>query len=242
MLSNSTIPAKRHNLFILAFKHLPTGLLATAIGIAALSAPFLYNLFRSHGVDSFIGGALATGAVILVVPSLLLYFITLLRSPRIRTRVETEAERELEIISKDLQTLEEKEKKEEKQVHHLEEVVKGDMKEREEKDRKENERWGLLTESLQLQKETGELAAEERILVAEQVKEIKEEGEVALKEYATDDIKARETKERTDEEHWASLDERMRIQEEKNDLREKKQEIREEEFLRMKQNEESKKK
>src|ERR1700674_3927552 len=139
MQPSTPSPGKRHNLFILAFKHLPTGLLATAIGIAALSAPVLYNLFREHGINTFLGGALATGAVILVVPSLFLYLVTLLRSPKIRSRVETAAERELEIISEDLEALQAKEKKEEEQVKRLEEVVKSDINERKVKDDKENE-------------------------------------------------------------------------------------------------------
>jgi hypothetical protein len=132
MQPNSTGQTKRHNLFIVACKHLPTGLLATAIGIAALSAPFLYNLLRNHGVDSFIGGALATGAVIVVVPTLFLYFVTLLRSPTIRTRVESEAERELEIMTREMEALQEKEKKEEEQVRRLESMIDGDVKVRKE--------------------------------------------------------------------------------------------------------------
>ncbi len=250
MQHNPPGQTKRHNLFVLAFKHLPTGLLATAIGIAALSAPFLYNLFRNHGVDSFIGGALATGAIILIAPTAFVYFVMLLRSPKIRTRVESEAEQELEIMTRDMKALQEKEKKEEEHVHRLESMIDGDLKVRKEIEEKTDDRWGELTESIRLQKETAELAAEETVIAAKQVKEIKDEGEVALTEYAADDVKARVEKNMTDEEHWKALEERMDRQEEKNEEREKrseerekrseerekKQEAREEEFLKMQAN------
>jgi hypothetical protein len=230
MIQNSPLPQKRHNLFFLAFKHLPTGLLATAIGVAALSAPFLYGIFRKHVSNSFIDGALLTGVTIIIIPFLFLYLVTLLRSPKIRGRIETEAEREL---SEELEELQEKEKKEEKQVQRLEEVVKVDLKERKEKDKVEDERWDLLNESLRLQKETAELASAETVIVAKQVKNIKEEGEVALKEYATDDVEARLTKEKADEAHWESLDKRMHEQEEQNIERDKQQVLRDEEHSRI---------
>ena len=242
-------PQKRHNLFFLAFRHFPWGMEATAIGIASLSAPFLSNLFRSHGVDSFIGGVLASGAVILVIPTLFLYLITLLRSPKIRTRAESEAEKELEILTQEMEALQEKEKKEEKQVHRLENVIDGDLKVRKEIEEKTDDRWDELTESIRLQKEAAKLAAEETIIAAKQVKEIKDKGEAALTEYTTDDVKARVEKNMTDEDHWKALDETLRLHEERNEEREKrneerekrseerekKQELREEEFLRMKQ-------
>ena len=168
-------PGKRHNLFVLAFRHFPTGLLATAIGIAFLSAPLLYNLFRDNGIDSIVLRVLLTGGVIGVVPLSFLYLITLLRAGKIRIRLETETEHQLEIISVDLEALQAREQKEENEVIRLEQVVKGDIKARQVKDEKENERWDLLNESLRLQKETVELASEERLLVAQQVKDIKEE-------------------------------------------------------------------
>ncbi len=230
MTQEPSILQKRHNLFILALKHLPTGLLATAIGITALCAPFLYGFFRRYVINSFIDGALLTGATIITIPSLFFYLVTLLRSPNIRGRLETEAEHKL---SEELEKLQEKEKKEEKQVQRLEEVVKVDLKARKEKDKVEAERWDLLNETLQLQKETAELASTETVTVAKQVKNIKEEGEVALKEYANDDIEARLTKEKIDEEHWESLDKRMRDQEEQNIERDKQQVLRDEEHSRI---------
>ncbi len=102
---------KRNNLFVVAYKHFPSGLLATAIGIAFLSAPLLYNLFRDNGFDSIVLRVLLSGAVIGIVPLSFLYFAALIRAPKIRRKLETEAELQLEIISEDLHALEEKEKK-----------------------------------------------------------------------------------------------------------------------------------
>ena len=129
-------------------------------------------------------------------------------------------------------------------------MIDGDLKVRKEIEEKTDDRWSELTESIRLQKETAELAAEETVIAAKQVKEIKDEGEVALTEYTADDVKARVEKNMTDEEHWKALDKRMDQQEVKNDEREKrseerekrseerekKQEAREEEFLRMQKN------
>ena len=209
---------KRHNLFILAYKHFPTGLLATAIGIAFLSAPLLYNLFRDNGIDSIVLRVLLTGAVIGVVPLSFLYIVTLLRSPKIRVRLETEAEHQLEIISDDLHALQAREKKEEKEVIRLEQVVEGDIKARKVKDEKENERWDLLNESLRLQNETVELASEERLLVAQQIKEIKDEGEVMRKGLVSDDLEARHVKDLKEDKRWDLLNESLRLQKETGEL------------------------
>jgi hypothetical protein len=108
-----------------------------------------------------------------------------------------------------------------------------DLKAREVKDRKEDERWELLNESLRLQKETVESASEERLLVAQQVKETKEEGEVMRKGLVSDDLEARHLKEDKEEKRWAALDERLRIQEEGSKEREKRQILRDEEQIRM---------
>lgn len=211
-------PGKRHNLFILAFRHFPTGLLATAIGIAFLSAPLLYTLFRDNGIDSIVARVVLTGTVIGVVPLSFLYIVTLLRSPKIRKRLETETEHQLEIISEDLHALQAKEKKEEKEVIRLEQVVKGDIKARKVKDEKENERWDLLNESLRLQKETVELASEERLLVAQQVKDIKDEGEVMRKGLVSDDLEARHVKDLKEDKRWDLLNEQLRQQNETAEL------------------------
>ena len=233
-------PGKRHNLFILAFRHFPSGLLATAIGIAFLSAPLLYNLFRDYGFNSVVLRVLLTGVVIGIVPLSFLYIITLLRSGKIRKRIETEAQAQLEIISGDLEALQAKEKKEEKEVIRLEQVVKGDIKARKVKDEKEDERWDLLNESLRLQNETVELASEERLLVAQQIKDIKDEGEVIRKGLVSDDLEARHIKENKDEIRWNALHERLRISEERSEERERRQVLRDEEYMRLRHEDELK--
>jgi hypothetical protein len=211
-------PGKRHNLFILAFRHFPTGLLATAIGIAFLSAPLLYNLFRDNGFDSVIARVFLTGAVIGVIPVSLLYIVTLLRSSKIRTRLEIEAAHQLKIISGDLAALAAKEKAEEKEVIRLEQVVKGDIKARKVKDEQETERWDLLNESLRQQNETVELASEERLLVAQQLKDIKDEGEVMRKGLVSDDLEARHVKDIKEDKRWDLLNEQIRQQNETTEL------------------------
>jgi len=147
-----------------------------------------------------------------------LYIVTLLRSGRIRERLEAEAQAKLDIISEDLAALEVKEKAEEKEVIRLEEEVKGDIKARKIIAAKEDERWDLLNESLRLQNETVELASEERLLVARQVKDLKEEGEVMRKGLASDDLEARHVKDIKEDKRWDKLSEQIRQQNEKAEL------------------------
>jgi phosphopantetheine adenylyltransferase len=108
-----------------------------------------------------------------------------------------------------------------------------DLKARDVKDRKEDERWELLNESLRLQKETVELASEERLIVAQQVKDIKDEGEIMRKGLASDDLEARHIKENKEEKRWNELYERLRIQEERSEERDRLQVLRDEEYVRM---------
>jgi len=210
--SYSRKPGKRHNLFILAIRHFPTGLIATAIGIAFLSAPLLYKLFRENGVDSIVMNIFLTGAIIGIVPLCLIYLVSLMRSPKIRTRLEAEDRLQLAIISDDLEALRVKESNEEKEVLRLEQEVKGNIKARKVKDERENERWDLLTESLRQQNETVELASEERLLVAQQVKDLKEEGEVMRKGLVSDDLEARHVKDLKEDKRWDSLNAQIKQQ------------------------------
>jgi hypothetical protein len=211
-------PGKRHNLFILAYKHFPSGLLATAIGVAFLSGPLLYNLFRENGFDSVILRVVLSGAVIAIVPLSLLYLVSLFRAPKIRERIETEEKAKLDKISDELEALQMQERKEEQEVLRLEQVVKGDIKARKVKDEQENERWNLLNESLRQQNETVELASEERLLVAQQLKDIKDEGEVMRKGLVSDDLEARHVKDIKEDKRWDLLNEQIRLQNETTEL------------------------
>lgn len=65
------------------------------------------------------------------------------------------------------------------------------------------------------------------------MKEIKDEREVARQELASDDLKVRLAKEKSDEERWDALHERLRIQEERNDEQDRQQVLRDEESLRL---------
>ncbi len=207
-------PGKRHSLFILAVRHFPGSLFATIIGIAFWGSPFLYNFFHDTGVYSIAVSVLFSVLIIGGIPLFVLYLVTLLRTKEIRRGIETEAEHQLEILYEDLEALHAKEKKEEKEVIRLEQVVKGDLKARKVKDEKENERWDLLNESLRLQKETVELASEERLLVAQQVKDIKDEGEIIRKALVSDDLEARHVKDLKEDKRWDLLTESLRQQEE----------------------------
>src|SRR5205823_6153357 len=233
MNNNTSTSGKRQNVFRLAIKHFPTGLIATAIGIAFLSAPLFYNFFRENGINSLVIRIVLTGAIVGIIPIGFLYLVSLFRAPRIQTKIETAAQEELEVMSHEMEALQEKEKREEEQVHRLEEVVQSDIKVRQELEEKEDERWQALNEQLQLQKETAALASQETVIVAKQVKDIKDEAEVALKEYAKEDVEARQSKEKTDESHWESLEALLGLQEEQNIERDKQQVLRDEEHSRV---------
>ena len=214
MESYSPKAGKRQNLFVIAYKNFPRGVLETTTGIAFLSAHILYSFIRENGVDSVLLAVILSGIVIALVPLSLLYFFTLLRSGKIRRKIETEAEHQLEVLYDDLEALHIKEENDEKEVIRLGEVVKGDLKAREIKAEKENDRWNVLNESLRLQNENRKLASEERLLVAQQVKDIKDEGEIIRKGLVSDDLEARHVKDLKEDKRWDLLNERLRVSEE----------------------------
>lgn len=223
---------KRHSLFVVAYNHFPGGLYAGVVGIAFWGSPYLYTFLQKHGFDSF-WSLILTIAVILGVPLFLVYMVMVLRAVKIRGKLETEVKLQSDIISSDLKDLRNKQLEEKQEVIRLEQVVQNDIEAQKVKEKKEDERWDLLDEQLRLQNETVELASEERLLVAQQVKDIKDERDVARQEFASDALKARLAKEKSDEERWDALHERLRIQEERNDEQDRQQVLRDEESLRL---------
>jgi len=92
-------------------------------------------------------------------------------------------------------------------------LVSDDLEARHVKDLKEDKRWDLLNEKIRQQNESAELASEERLIVAQQVKDIKDEGEVMRRGLASDDLEARHAKDLKEDRRWDSLNERLRVQE-----------------------------
>jgi hypothetical protein len=211
-------PGKRHSLFTIAHKFFPTAFLVKGIGITLTSSLFIYNYLLNVGIESIIQRALLTAAIVVVAPTVALYLITLARAPRIRRREELEAVHQQDVARGDLKVQQAREQKEEQELMRLQEVASGDLKARVVKDRTEDKRWELLNESLRLQNETVELASEERLLVAQQVKDLKEEGEVMRKGLASDDLEARHVKDLKEDKRWDSLNESLRLQKETGKL------------------------
>jgi hypothetical protein len=210
---------KRHSLFTIAHKFFPTAFLIKGIGITLTSSLFIYNyLLNNTGIDSILMRGLVTATIVIVAPTLALYLITLARAPRIRRREEIEAVHQHDLALGNLKAQKAKEQKEQQEVVRLEEVASVDLKARGMKAKEEDKRWELLNESLRLQNETVELASEERLLVAQQVKDLKEEGEVMRKGLASDDLEARHVKDLKEDKRWDSLNESLRIQKETGEL------------------------
>jgi hypothetical protein len=209
---------KRHSLFTIAHKFFPTSFLVKGIGITLTSSLYIYHYLLGIGIHSIIQRALFTATIVIVAPTVALYLITLARAPKIRRREEIEATHQQEVAHGDLKAQKAKEQKEQDEVVRLQEVASGDLKARGVKDKEEDKRWELLNESLRLQNETVELATEERLLVAQQVKEIKEEGDVIRKGLVSDDLEARHVKDLKEDKRWDSLNESLRIQKETGEL------------------------
>src|SRR5688572_17398064 len=127
-------PGKRHNLFVIAYKNFPRGVLETMTGVAFLTAHTLFYYIKDLGVHSTVLAVIITGVIIALLPLSVLYVFTLLRSARIRGRIEAAAQHQLDVISDDLKTLKAIEIKEEKEVVRLEQVVRTDLKARKIKD------------------------------------------------------------------------------------------------------------
>src|SRR5665213_487935 len=209
---------KRQSLFIIAYKFFPRTFLVKGIGLTFTTSLYIYHYLLVNGVDSIAWRISLTGLIIAGVPVISLYLVTLARAPRIRRREEAEAARVHRIALGEWNALKAKEHKEEQEIIRLEQVASGDKKDRLVKDEKDDKRWDVLTESLRLQNETVELASEERLLVAQQVKEIREEGEVMRKGLASDDLEARHIKDLKEDKRWDLLNESLRIQKQTGEL------------------------
>jgi hypothetical protein len=205
-------------LFVVAYKSFPRSFLVKSIGATFTISLYIYNYLREYGVDKLVSRVLLTAFIVGAVPTISLYLITLARAPRIRRREEKETARQRHIAHGDLEALQAREAKAEEEIVRLEQVATGDRKARRVKDEQDDERWVLLNESLRLQNKTVELASEERLLVAQQVKESKEEGEVIRKGLASDDLEARHVKDLKEDKRWALLNESIRQQKETVDL------------------------
>ncbi|HEY3874553.1 MAG TPA: hypothetical protein VGM92_03690 [Candidatus Kapabacteria bacterium] len=211
-------PGERHSLFTIANKFFPTSFLLKAVGLSFTSFLFIYRYLVLQGVGTFLSRVLLTVAVVALAPALILYLFTLLRAPGLRRREEAESVLQQELALGNQKTEQAKQQKEEREIVRLQEVATGDLKAKNVKDRQEDKRWELLNESLRLQNETVELASEERLLVAQQVKEIKEEGEIILKGLVSDDLEARHVKDLKEDKRWDVLNESLRLQKETGEL------------------------
>ena len=238
-------PNQRHNLVLVALHHFPGNFFKTSVGITLLAAPFLLNYFSEMGVNSLPERVILNGLVIVIVPASLLFILTLFRSPQIRKRKEAEAESELQATTVGLRELKAREQKEENEIIRLQQVVTSDRNARRVKDEKEEERWDLLNERLRVQEETGqhnidlkeerevarqELASEERLLVAQQVKDIKDEGDVTRKGLVSDGLIAQGVKDRKEDDRWDVLNEKLRVQDETGQQNKVDREIARQEF------------
>jgi hypothetical protein len=212
------IEGKRESLFVIAYKFFPKSFLVKGIGVTFTISLYIYNYLHDNGVESILTRVLLTAFIVGAVPTISLYLITLARAPRIRRREEKEAAHRRHIAHGELEVLKAREEKAEQEILRLEQVATGDRKARRVKDEQDDERWVLLNESLRLQNKTVELASEERLLVAQQVKESKEEGEVIRKGLVSDDLEARHVKDLKEDKRWALLNESLRLQKESGEL------------------------
>ncbi len=209
---------KRESLFVIAYKFFPRAFLVKGIGLTFTTSLYIYHYLLVNGVDSIVWRISLTALIIGGVPVISLYLVTLARAPRIRRREEREAARLQHIARGDWDALKAKEQEEEQEVIRLEQLASGDKKALRVKDEKDDKRWDVLTESLRLQNETVELASEERLLVAQQVKDIKEEDEVMRKGLVSDDLEARRIKDLKEDERWNLLNESLRLQKQTGEL------------------------
>jgi hypothetical protein len=91
MLPYPPRPEDHSNLYVLALKHFPKGLLVISIGITFLSSPLIYNFFRVIGIDSLSMRIILTASAVGIIPIMLLYSITLVRVPKIRRNMKLNA-------------------------------------------------------------------------------------------------------------------------------------------------------
>jgi hypothetical protein len=101
MSLNLSKPKKHSNNVILALAHFPKGMLILLMGIAFLSSPWLYHIFRQYEINPPVLQIIFTAGIIGTLPFLLLFGITLLRLPLIRRNMKLIAQATYEVTSWD---------------------------------------------------------------------------------------------------------------------------------------------
>ncbi|HEY6171283.1 MAG TPA: hypothetical protein VIX80_03390 [Candidatus Kapabacteria bacterium] len=164
MQSLSPEPRKHQNLFKVAYRHFPGRLLSTAIGVSFLSTPLLHNFFRDSGIDSLFVRILLIGVVIITVPLIVIYLLTLLRAVKIRKRLEGKAELREEIRIADIETVKEQQKVDEREEILTQKAERIDLNTQIAKQAKEDERWDMLHERLRIQEERNDEQDRQQLL------------------------------------------------------------------------------
>jgi hypothetical protein len=196
---------KRNNLVVIALENFPGVLFRTAVGITLLGAPFMLNYFQELGVEDLVVRILLNAMVVVVVPALVLFVYTLLKSPWLRKRSEQAAAKKRQADDQQVTDMKSLEVKEAREVERLRDVVVTERKERRRKDVLEEKRWDELNERLRMQEQTGiqnderkverdALDSAERLKVARLVKDIRDEEEIARQDVKSGDMLARRAK------------------------------------------------
>lgn len=75
-------PGERYRLFTLAYKLFPTSFLVKIIAFLLWTSPLIFNFLENHyGIDSILTRGLLTAAIVGGTPTLIVYLITLARTP-----------------------------------------------------------------------------------------------------------------------------------------------------------------
>ncbi|MBS1903431.1 MAG: hypothetical protein JSS75_07000 [Bacteroidetes bacterium] len=152
---------KRHNLFVLAFKHFPEKFAIVTVSLSFLSAPLLYDRFVRDGIESVFERILLTGCVVVLFPLLALYLVMLARSARIRHRLERDEDIRMTSMSQEMDVLRAQEVKDEQEVLALEHRVQEGVTASDVKNKIEDMRWESLNERLGVQEQGEQLRTDE---------------------------------------------------------------------------------
>ena len=125
---------KRNNLVVIALENFPGVLFRTAVGITLLGAPFMLNYFQELGVEDLVTRILLNALVVVIVPALVLFVYTLLKSPWLRKRSEQAAAKKREAEDQQVTDMRSLEVKEAREVERLHDVVVTERLERRRKD------------------------------------------------------------------------------------------------------------
>jgi hypothetical protein len=207
-IHSAEMPRTRVNLLVVAYRNFPRAFLVKGIGLTGTTSIYLYHYLLNAGVESIFSRIGLTVLAVAGIPVCFLYIFTLIRSPRIRNRIEMEERQEALRLHGTQAEMAARKTRQRMESERLENVAVDNQKARTVRESKDTRRWEMLNEWMRLQ----EVMQSDRSLAEQQTSDFESARDVVRAETASDELLARQTRDDRDDARWAELNETLRVQ------------------------------